>query len=816
VADRVFLRTTERASGPAIAPLLPTMVDRTLDAPGRSLEARTRKGVEARFGQDFSQVRVHSDSTAAWSAELLGANAYAVGNHIVMNSTRGGFDISARQRLMIHELAHVVQQTSGVSAGGSRDRITSEGPERGEREAQGAVRDFLGAAQMRPLRSTPVRLACEAFTSSQTIAQLAATADRRLLSRLSTARIDELIEAHAIASWRPGADEHDAIVTAIQQEFRSRLPALDRGQIEHVRLLTQNDATLDQAVTETIRHSPAQSRAVDRSSGGEAITDLSLALRAPVEHDAAQQAAEQRVRQRETQRQAGEAYGEMRSAQTMSLFMVRPPRPVQAIAVVAGAMPGAETMASALDHPEEILDFALHLVPILGTALDVCESLTGRVVVTGRDLSDGERALSGVLALIGLIPLVSAAARGVRGGVRAVRAAQAVQLAETLRNLHTRGALPLEHALEAIRLRTAGRPLLPSHYQALEQCGHLFHEIGARPASRGLSRAGESAGRMAAGRARAAPVRPISSPPSGVPRTSPSTVVPVPSAAARTSRVHLTGGGEALTEAVRARPTLMPQTAPVGRDIGSPAARPPLRHVRNVRPASLQRPLGTQVRPAAGTPSPPSATAVAQSRAPAAPANVASSVAISSEVFRTVLRTGEFSARHSPMPAHLPGQQPAVPVSDPSVRTPIAAPGVLPPGAAVREPRRPERVVEPGPQPTGPMQVARITHDDPLFSEIAEAAWRKHMNQMVNMGWPNVAAVELNIRLMIRHAVASDWWHRDDPEAEAVLSSNGFVVVMNLNRTPLADPGTCFRADHNAGRRWLASAGFSRGRLPGR
>lgn len=80
---------------------------------GTPLDEGTRASMESRFGEDFGDVRVHTDAKASASAESVGANAYTVGNDIVFRS--GHFDASSPtgQRTIAHELSHVVQQRSG-------------------------------------------------------------------------------------------------------------------------------------------------------------------------------------------------------------------------------------------------------------------------------------------------------------------------------------------------------------------------------------------------------------------------------------------------------------------------------------------------------------------------------------------------------------------------------------------------------------------------------------------------------------------------------------------------------------------------------
>jgi hypothetical protein len=80
---------------------------------GSPLDAGVRGEMEGRFGQDFSDVRVHTDKQASDSAEAVGANAYTVGNDVVFRA--GQFDTASPtgQRTLAHELTHVVQQRSG-------------------------------------------------------------------------------------------------------------------------------------------------------------------------------------------------------------------------------------------------------------------------------------------------------------------------------------------------------------------------------------------------------------------------------------------------------------------------------------------------------------------------------------------------------------------------------------------------------------------------------------------------------------------------------------------------------------------------------
>lgn len=97
------------------APSVPDTVGHTLAQSGTPLPRAVRENMEQRFGHDFSQVRVHSGASAAESASDVSAHAYTVGHNIVFAEGRFAPDTQHGQRLLAHELTHVVQQRAGLS-----------------------------------------------------------------------------------------------------------------------------------------------------------------------------------------------------------------------------------------------------------------------------------------------------------------------------------------------------------------------------------------------------------------------------------------------------------------------------------------------------------------------------------------------------------------------------------------------------------------------------------------------------------------------------------------------------------------------------
>jgi hypothetical protein len=77
---------------------------------GQPLPEKTRTFMESKFGVDFSAVRLHTDSQAVQMARELNAEAFTFGRDIYFGAERYSPGTSAGERLLAHELTHVVQQ----------------------------------------------------------------------------------------------------------------------------------------------------------------------------------------------------------------------------------------------------------------------------------------------------------------------------------------------------------------------------------------------------------------------------------------------------------------------------------------------------------------------------------------------------------------------------------------------------------------------------------------------------------------------------------------------------------------------------------
>jgi Domain of unknown function (DUF4157) len=83
-----------------------------LSSGGQALPNEVRNFYEPRFGYDFGNVKIHTDTVAAKSAQSINALAYTSGSNIVFNNGQYSPNTDSGKRLLGHELTHVVQQNA--------------------------------------------------------------------------------------------------------------------------------------------------------------------------------------------------------------------------------------------------------------------------------------------------------------------------------------------------------------------------------------------------------------------------------------------------------------------------------------------------------------------------------------------------------------------------------------------------------------------------------------------------------------------------------------------------------------------------------
>jgi hypothetical protein len=145
--------------------IVPPIVHQVLGASGVPLASDVRADMEARFGHEFADVRVHTDAAAQSSARAVAARAYTVGRDIVFAAGEYAPSTFLGRHLLAHELAHVIQQrTAAVSSAA------------------------LAVAPAHDPTETDAERAAEAATVDGVLARVAASSTTRRLSRRQAVR----------------------------------------------------------------------------------------------------------------------------------------------------------------------------------------------------------------------------------------------------------------------------------------------------------------------------------------------------------------------------------------------------------------------------------------------------------------------------------------------------------------------------------------------------------------------------------------------------------------------------------------------------
>jgi len=135
----------------------------SLGSSGQPLPENSRQFFEPRFGQDFSGVRIHTDTVAAKSAQSINALAYTTGNNIVFNSGQFSPESDSGKQLMAHELTHVVQQRKGI-----HPKLIQRAPGKGDAQAiidrDKLIKDIKAEAAFKAMDAGQKKLAEEIIT----------------------------------------------------------------------------------------------------------------------------------------------------------------------------------------------------------------------------------------------------------------------------------------------------------------------------------------------------------------------------------------------------------------------------------------------------------------------------------------------------------------------------------------------------------------------------------------------------------------------------------------------------------------------------
>ncbi|MFF8395680.1 DUF4157 domain-containing protein [Streptomyces sp. NPDC016172] len=169
---------------------------------GQPLDPGVRRELEERLGHDLSRVRLHTGRDAGELADLLGADAVAVGQDIFFGegAYRPGTDEG--RRLLAHELLHTVQNPHGLGAlrAGRELGAVSLPQQAIEREAESAAEDLVrdtGSGAAVPAPDVEEGQATPGWLRYATV-----DADRRRMEQLDPATLVDRIANGLLRSLR--------------------------------------------------------------------------------------------------------------------------------------------------------------------------------------------------------------------------------------------------------------------------------------------------------------------------------------------------------------------------------------------------------------------------------------------------------------------------------------------------------------------------------------------------------------------------------------------------------------------------------------
>ena len=111
---RFLQRKAKRAE---VAPNAGAAVERAAQSAGQALPEQSRQKFERSLGTDLGGVRVHTGAASEEAAASVSAKAYTVGQDIHFGAGQLDPESAEGGRLLAHEVAHTVQQSSGGGGG---------------------------------------------------------------------------------------------------------------------------------------------------------------------------------------------------------------------------------------------------------------------------------------------------------------------------------------------------------------------------------------------------------------------------------------------------------------------------------------------------------------------------------------------------------------------------------------------------------------------------------------------------------------------------------------------------------------------------
>jgi Domain of unknown function (DUF4157)/Pre-toxin TG len=373
--------------------------------------------MESKFGEDLSDVRIHTGARASESALALGARAYTIGREIVFGAGRYEPNTIKGQRLLAHEIVHVLQQRGPRRSVGSLGEAETEACEAGAAMASGLPQ---------PVHSVvPVGIQRDALSpgeleeAAKLHSELPLTLDPRQ-RKVIEKRLTELASKQAGAT---SAEAHDVT----EKPDPRKLPEPKREdlakqikQIQTAEVRTHRQGLLSQLENKARAQGSKALLPGDRSRLAEERRALAEELYGVASEEGTEPSGGE-VRER-TRRQG--LLSRLEKARAQELKAVSPDdrlrlaaerRDLENELYGMTSEEGAELFRLALGfHPasetpedEEVIaikralfDLSSDFVPLISQGKDLKRVISGREPLTGEELGIGSR----VLAAIAVIP----------------------------------------------------------------------------------------------------------------------------------------------------------------------------------------------------------------------------------------------------------------------------------------------------------------------------------------------------------------------------------------------------------------------------
>jgi hypothetical protein len=129
---------------------------------GHELDSQVQRTMSQQLGSDLSEVKIHTSSEANQLSQTLQAKAFTTGQDIFFKEGEYNPHSTEGQKLLAHELTHVVQQSQGRVSNGSGMTVNQPG----DRHEQEANRVAEEVARPGSLSNDPLNVAAQGEQSS--------------------------------------------------------------------------------------------------------------------------------------------------------------------------------------------------------------------------------------------------------------------------------------------------------------------------------------------------------------------------------------------------------------------------------------------------------------------------------------------------------------------------------------------------------------------------------------------------------------------------------------------------------------------------